>query len=282
MAKSNSRALLCIALALSCSLSFPCTSGLAAEARKQGSLKKGFCVTTRKKSNWQKKLELLDAKWFYSWGSGMPEGVPDGVEFVPMVWGKFQPERNKAIPRLTELAKEKKVKFLMGFNEPDQSDQSDMGVEQALDLWPKLEETGLPLCSPGCVHPDRQWMKDFMKQADERKFRVDYVCVHSYAGPNAKALVQRLHKVHEMYGRPIWITEFAVGDWQAKKAGDNKHSPQRIAKFMRELLPMLEDLDFVHRYAWFSASPNSAALGTSALFNEDGTLTDLGKLYRDF
>lgn len=259
-----------------------CTTAPAAEASRKGSLKKGFCVTTREKSKWQEKLKAIDAKWFYSWGANVPEGVPEGVEFVPMIWGKFNPERSPTLSKLKDLGQQKKVNYLMGFNEPDQESQSNIGVETALELWPKLEETGLPLCSPGCVHPDRRWMIDFMKEVEERNLRVDYVCVHSYGGPSAKHLVQRLRKVHKMYNRPIWITEFAVGDWQAKKAEDNRHSPEKVAQFMKELLPMLEKLDFVERYAWFSASTDSAALGTSALFHKDGSLTELGKLYRSF
>ena len=282
MFTSKSRPLFSITLALFCYFAFISPGSLAAESSKRVSLKKGFCVTTKGKNQWQEKLEALNAKWFYSWGAKKPEGIPEGIEFVPMMWGRFNPEQNQRLLKLAALGKQSELQFLMGFNEPDQHDQSDLSVEEAISLWPHLEKTGLPLCSPGCVHPDRQWMIDFMKEVEERKLRVDYVCVHSYGGPNAKALVQRLRKVHKMYGRPIWITEFAVGDWQAKEAGANKHSPEKVARFMRELLPMLERLEFVHRYSWFSASTDSPALGTSALFNKDGTLTKLGKLYSSF
>lgn len=257
-------------------------AGHAAEPSGRASLKKGFCVTAREESRWQEKLAALNVKWFYSWGSNKPAGIPAGVEFVPMVWGGFNPDENARLQQLAEQGKDEEVRFLMGFNEPDQHDQSNLSVEQAIRLWPHLESTGLPLCSPGCVHPDRQWMIDFMSQAEERGLRVDYVCVHSYGGPSPRHLVDRLRKVHEMYGRPIWITEFAVGDWQARQVSENRHSPRQVAAFMKEVVPMLEELEFVHRYAWFSASPDNPALGTSALFDEDGRLTDLGRLYRSF
>ena len=65
-------------------------------------------------------------------------------------------------------------------------------VEEALALWPRLMETGLRLGSPGCVHPDRDWMKAFMKGVDEKRLRVDFVTVHSYGGLNADALMQRV------------------------------------------------------------------------------------------
>ena len=125
-------------------------------------------------------------------------------------------------------------------------------------------------------------MIDFMKGVDQRKLRVDCVCVHSYGGPNANGLLDRLEKIHKMYHRPLWITEFAVGDWKAETAEQNKHSPQQIARFMSEVLPMLGKASFVDRFAWFSANQDNRALGTSALFDGDGKLTELGEIYRSF
>jgi len=141
-------------------------------------------------------------------------------------------------------------------------------------------EVGVPLLSPACAHPDREWMKQFMDEIDKRGYRVDFVGVHSYGGPSAEGLMTRLEKVYQMFGRPVWITEFAVGDWNAKSASENKHRPEKVAKFMREVLPALESAAFVDRYSWFSASQDSKPLGTSALFDDQGELTPLGELYR--
>ncbi|MEQ8208292.1 MAG: glycosyl hydrolase [Lacipirellulaceae bacterium] len=251
-------------------------------AERRASKKKGFCVTTKKGSDWQKKISALDAKWFYSWGAQKPKQVPRNVEFTPMIWGRYALNSPKTLANLKAQGNRKEVRFLLGFNEPDQPKQSNLSVEEVIALWPQLEAIGLPLGSPGCVHPDRDWMNRFMAEVEAKNLRVDFICVHSYGGPSAKAFVKRLRDIHENFQRPIWITEFAVGDWTAKTANENKHSPKRVAQFMRELLPMLENLDFVHRYAWFSASTESAALGTSALFHKDGSLTELGRIYRDF
>jgi hypothetical protein len=139
---------------------------------------------------------------------------------------------------------------------------------------------GLPLGSPACVHPDREWMKAFMRGVEARGLRVDFVCVHSYGGPNADALIKRLEDVHNLFQRPIWITEFAVGDWQAKTRAANRHSPASVMGFLKDVLPRLDACEFVERYAWFPAHPDNAPLGSSALFNEDGSLTPLGEAYR--
>ncbi len=199
-----------------------------------------------------------------------------------MIWGRIGKNAQPKLDRLKAAGEQGEIRYLLGFNEPDQHNQSDLSVNEALEIWPKLMQTNLPLGSPGCVHPDRHWMVDFMSGVQARDLRVDFVCVHTYGPPNADGLVNRLRKVHEMFGKPIWITELAVGDWQAKDVSENKHSPEIVAKFMRELLPKLEKLDFVHRYAWFSAKPDNKALGTSALFNSDGSLTELGRIYSEF
>ena len=157
--------------------------------------------------------------------------------------------------------------------------QANMSVLRALEAWPYLMQTCLRLGSPAAVHAHKEWMQEFMKQAEAKNYRVDFVCVHWYGSPNVRSLVNRLREVHKMYGKPIWITEFAVADWKAESREQNRYSPEVVLSFMRELLPKLDDLDFVERYAWFSASEGDKALGTSALFREDASLTTLGQFY---
>lgn len=194
-----------------------------------------------------------------------------------MIYGRMKTE---SITQAGEIFRAKKFQQVLGFNEPDHKDQSDMTVEQALNLWPTLMELGVRLGSPGCAHPDREWMKGFMAGVDERKLRVDFVTVHSYGGLDADALIKRLESVHQMYQRPLWITEFGVGDWQAKTRAENRYQPEQIVTFMEKLLPRLDALDLVERYAWFPSKPDSSSLGPCALFAEDGSLTRVGEAYR--
>jgi hypothetical protein len=237
-------------------------------------------VTRDDNNGWLNRLRKLGGNWLYSWGATRPQQLPDSVDFAPMIWGKSSPEKlAERIEQLKPLVASGQVRTLMGFNEPDQHEQSNMTVEQVIELWPILMQLNVPLVSPGCVHPDREWMHAFMEQVEQHKLRVDYISVHSYGGPSADHLIKRLENVSATFGRPLWITEFAVGDWQAKTPQENKHSPQRVAAFMRELLPELDKLKCLDRYAWFSASPSSAPLGTSALFDDTGQLTPLGEIY---
>lgn len=250
----------------------------SAQAAGVSSAKKGLGIGIKSK-DWEDRLKELRVKWFYTWNYNIPDGAPEGSAFVPMVWGAWKdPE---PMIKAAEAAKAAGIKELLGFNEPDQKKQSNISVEQALALWPLLEKSGLRIGSPGCVQPDGDWMKAFMPAAAKQKLKIDFVCVHSYGGPSADALVKRLEMIHKLYGKPIWITEFAVGDWNAKSVEENRHKPESVLRFMEQVLPRLEKLDYVERYAWFPAARSSVSLGTSALFDETGKLTRLGECYRD-
>jgi hypothetical protein len=239
--------------------------------------KRGLGITTKPGSQWREKLERSGARWFYSWGPRAPESIPAGIEFVPMIWGRTGVEMQSKIP---ELLKQQGSKELLGFNEPDNSEQAKLTVEQALDLWPGLMKIGLPLGSPGCVHSDKEWMQAFMKGVAEKNLRVDFITVHSYGGLSVDELMKQLSSVHEKFQRPLWLTEFAVGDWEAKTRADNRYHPEQIVSFMEQALPRLDQCAFVERYAWFPAKPDDCALGPCALFNEDGSLTRVGETYR--
>jgi hypothetical protein len=83
--------------------------------------------------------------------------------------------------------------------------------------------------------------------------------------------------VYDQYKKPIWITEFAVADWSATT--QSKYSESQVIDFMEDILPALDDLPYVERYCWKTRTTSDTNMGTSALFNDDGTLTRLGKVY---
>jgi len=204
-----------------------------------------------------KTLKDLNVDWLYTWGGKKPTNLLPSVDFVPMIWGYWG--KPQSIQKTADAAKESGIKTLLGFNEPDGKKQANMKIEKALKAWPHMMETGLRLGSPACVHPDREWMKGFMTAAKRKDLQV-----------------------HKLYGKPIWITEFAVGDWNAKSPEANRYRPDKVLKFMEEVLPALEKRDYIEKYAWFPSGQKNNALGTSALFNFEGHLTKLGKFYRDF
>ena len=71
-----------------------------------------------------------------------------------------------------------------------------MSVDRALELWPQLEATGMPLVSPSPVHYDNDWMVEFMRRAGENNLRIDYLAFHWYGGTNAQYFLDLLDQVY--------------------------------------------------------------------------------------
>ena len=222
----------------------------------------------------------LVTNWYYNWGvtpstKGMPTSDPS-MHFMPMIWGWY-PEKT---PAILEGLRAQHPSILLGFNEPDHRDQSNIPVNVALDAWPQLEGIATELVSPAAANPLGPWMQQFMEGVEKRKLHVDSIGVHGYPGPSSMHFLDTLHRVHDLYRRPIWVTEFAVADWQAKQGVANRYSVSQTAEFMEEVCTEMDKIPWIKGYAWFPfAEKSSNALQTSTLFDADGNLNNLGKIY---
>ncbi|MGW7518605.1 glycosyl hydrolase [Streptomyces sp. NPDC054796] len=222
-------------------------------------------------------LKDSGATWYHNWTStsgGLTP--PEGVEYVPTIWGPGSVTED-------ELTKAKQEgKHLLSFNEPDQPTQSNITPEKALELWPKLEKTGLKLGAPavsGDADKAGGWLDRFMKGAEERNLRVDFIPVHWYGsdfGPEATDhLAGYLKRVHEKYKKPVWLTEYALTDFTKDKP--RYPSEKEQTAFLTSSTKMLGDLDFVERYAWSALSKQTSPTG----LYDGATVNESGKIYRD-
>ncbi|GAA3197421.1 glycoside hydrolase family protein [Actinocorallia longicatena] len=221
----------------------------------------------------QKALTGSGACWFYTWSPNDWFGAPPGVEFVPMIWS------GRDIGKVGEV----RGKTLLGFNEPDLAGQANMSVEEALNLWPQLQKTGMRLGSPAPVWggdiPGR-WLDQFMTGARQRGLRVDFIALHFYTknydtATAVNELKTYIQRVRARFGKPIWLTEFALINH------DNGMSYPPVgqqAAFVRAATSMLTALPYVERYAWF-ALPNTRGNGTG-LMTDDGTPTEPGREFQ--
>ncbi len=277
MSKHSRREFLQSAIALT-ACTFPLSTCLAVDPPKpaaQPSGKKGVGHGTKNEKDWAR-VKSLNVSWLYNWGSTFAAGKPKEIEYVPMIWSG---KEAKNVRSRVEAVKAQKHQTLLGFNEPDKKEQANMTVAQALELWPALMASGMRLGSPGAAHPDKEWMKEFMAKAVEKKYRVDFVCVHWYWLPKPADFLGKLRAINKLYNLPIWITEFAVADWETTKEKPNQFSEDEVAAFLQKVLPELEKTPYIERYAWFPSGPNFPALSSSALFDKDGNLTKVGKVY---
>ncbi|MET8454661.1 glycosyl hydrolase [Streptomyces sp. NPDC005209] len=215
--------------------------------------------------------------WYFNWASSTgPVAKPDGVEYVPMIRGPgsvTDAELGQAAQQGTEL---------LGFNEPDSGTESNMTPEQALDLWPRLQATGLRLGAPAVstgADVAGGWLDRFMTGAAERGLKVDFIPLHWYGadfGPDAaNQLRGYLQAVHDRYHKPIWLTEYGLIDFS--QGTPRYPSQQEETDFIKSSTTMLNGLDFVERYAWFTLSTQTCPTGLY-----DGTTANAaGQAYRD-
>lgn len=227
-------------------------------------------------------LAASGASWYYNWGP-TPSGIttPPGVAFVPMI-------KNAAYVNATVLHEVKQEgDTLLGFNEPDQSGEADMTVQQAIDLWPQLEATGMELGSPAVsygTNSTSSWIGQFMLEAQARHYRVDFITVHWYGqehfsdvNVNVNALHNYLEQTYALWGKPIWITEFALTNFQHGSPVYPTEAEQ--AAFLTAATEMLATLPFVQRYAWYGLSAAGSSKGTTSLFDSAAVPTLVGEAY---
>ena len=228
----------------------------------------------------------LLTSWYYDWRikpatKGIPPTAPS-MRFLPMVWG-WNPEKT---PTVLETLRAQHPTILLGFNEPDRPTQSNIPVKVALDAWAQFEGIAAELVSPAPANAHGPWMQEFMNGVHQRKLRIDSIAFHSYPGPDPEGFLHSLHTLHQMYERPIWVTEFAVADWQAKHGAANRYTVRQTAEFMKTVCTELDKLPWIRGYAWFPVAGDSRqiaagshALATSVLFDDEGNLTPLGEIY---
>ncbi len=233
--------------------------------------KKGF-VYSSKDDTAPMKIYSLKPSWYYNWGPKPTVGIED-IPFTPMIWSAKNAKDKSLVNSFISYNKQE----LLGFNEPDRADQSNMTVDEAIDLWSGLVNTRRRIGSPATSSNATVaggWFDLFM----QRNPKVDFIAIHWYASPKPDSLLNIVDTLHSKYNLPIWITEFAVADWKIP----NKYTTNQVADFMKQIIPELEKREYVEKYSWKTRTISDPNMGSSSLFYDDGSLTDLGKLYSTF
>ncbi|CAK0786607.1 hypothetical protein CVIRNUC_009821 [Coccomyxa viridis] len=244
---------------------------------------------------------LKDARlsWTYNWWYSMHSGttLPSGTQFVPMIYAA-----SDATTANLNTAKSYKTGIVLGFNEPNEANQADNTVAQAIAAWPTLMASGLRLGSPALSASENgtdpnSWIGQFMQQINQKAYHVDFMTVHwygnlSYFGDPTAAtasLQAYLQGYYNSYQRNVWLTEWCLADFG--NATNNYAFTfatynQQVA-FLQQAVPMLNSLSFVERYAWYFLSPdqtydgqNGLPLDTASLYTSSGSETPTGAAYR--
>ena len=217
---------------------------------------------------------LTNSTWYYNWGSH-PTINPLNAqksynqEYVPEKWG--------AGGMWNGVYTIEDACHLMGYNEPDHTEQSNVSVEKAIEEWPLMMKTGMRLGSPATT--DFSWLYSFMNQCRQRNYRVDYVVIHAYwGGLSASEWYDRLKNVHERTKRPLWIKEWNNGANWTKESWPSSQSEQ-YAKQLRDLtdiVNMLDTCSFIERYSIYNWVEDKRMI-----IDKTGKLTPAGEFYAD-
>jgi hypothetical protein len=236
--------------------------------------------------------------WAYNWGRRNTNPLPQNTIFHPMQWGNFSWDIGSNQGPIWQEYPAWRTRadgiHLLGFNEPDRTDQSNISLATVINLWPRLQELDLPLTSPspGTIGGDGGWLDSFYSQADALGYRVDYTAVHAYPGPSSGSSNNLVNFVTSAYtyhskNRPVWLTEFSFVDW----GGNQSWSEEDNYNCLAEFLWRAENLTALRKYSLFvfteSAEhpqpPNAWQDVTPAprsnSLDINGNLTAFGKLY---
>lgn len=241
--------------------------------------KKGLGIPTES----QYMMQDMGASWYYNWSSRPDDRVKDGLDFVPMIWNMENDSR-----LLEETVQN--CGTVLGYNEPDRTDQANISAEIAAGQQHLFTESGLRVGAPAASYPPSWNNEWFAAYADAVNWdEIDFIPIHCYmdwADGTADTLLKAVDETYKTYGKPIWITEFAIARWDADYPcfnGTDTEKNQEVADYMKEVIDGLEKRDYVERYAWQHFDVGDYAGGASALYDNndtEGTLTDLGRLYR--
>ena len=221
--------------------------------------------------------------WFYKWSNNGSSDM--SREYTPMAWGKGAADDLNDI----EIIKQKyKSTHLLAFNEPDNcNDQSGQYgnmcvVDTSLVYYKNLLKTGLRMVSPATRQGEVfSWLNEFNYKAENQDIRIDVIAVHWYDwtsnpenSPNANPqdiynrFVNYLENVHNLYGLPIWITEFNA----------NRYRNEWVHRqFLQLALPYLEETEYIERYSFFPPVTDQADF-----FDENNNYTQIGEFYSNF
>lgn len=149
---------------------------------------------------------------------------------------------------------------LLAFNEPDINNLSPKQAATAYMnyMQPFASSTvklGAPAVTNGGPPTGLTWLGQFLGNCTS--CTIDFVPIHWYCGYNNinyfTSYIQQAHQAAN--GRNIWITEFQGDDVSCSTPATDTQQ----GEFMDTVLPWLDSLSYVERYAYFMATKSSSS-----------------------
>ncbi len=219
----------------------------------------------------------LDATTYYDWNIG--GGSSENVEYAAI-------RQNGGWPGWDAINNKQGITHLLGFNEPDRPDQSNMLMATIKAQWPSFMNSGLRVGSPAWSSAwtglsDGGNLFDFVDWCDANGHRLDFVALHCYwGGKSPQSWYNDLKYIHERTGRPLWITEWNNGaNWTTEwwPDADRTYTTANAAKQLNDMKGILQVMDtasFIERYFIYDWVQDCRAMVLSS------GLTEAGKYYK--
>jgi hypothetical protein len=197
---------------------------------------------------------------------------PDPDLFTPMVWCSATLET--PVPLYV-----KRPYVMIGFNEPDSITQCGISPLVAAERYGTLMRLNPPpnqLTSPSCASGDTTWYKNFFIECkrlypSEPRCGITIMNVHYYVC-NIDSLMRHLNKIHDEFGMPIYLTEWACNL-------PSQNTSVSIQKdYMQRAVEILEVTPWVLMYYWFR-SHIPANNGLIDVIRGTEVIADLGSFY---
>ncbi|MFT3740746.1 MAG: glycosyl hydrolase [Breznakibacter sp.] len=217
--------------------------------------KKGWCGTG---SGGYTDGGRVNGTWYYSWSAD--QYTTNNLEYAVI-------KQNASWPGWTEINGKQHVSHLLGYNEPDKSDQSNLTYDYVMGQWPEFMKSGLRLGAPATSDPFNSWSEiTFVRECDTRGYRVDVMAIHAYWNKTATQWYNDLKYVYDRTGKPIWITEWNNGaNWTSHSFSDSPTliTDANATKQLNDLKAILNVLDttrFVERYSIYNWVQDARAM----------------------
>lgn len=204
--------------------------------------------------------------WAYDWNYASDGTLPEGIEYVPMLWGaKMFGGWDSAVQSALAAGST----HILGFNEPDEPSQANMPVDQAVGYFrqyitPYGDRATLvsPAVTNGPAPMGLSYLDSFLASCSN--CNVSAMAVHWYgnSADEFKSFVGDAVQLAQQHNLPeVWITEFSLND----------DSTSATTAFLQEVIPWLDAQPVVGRYAYFMCGDGHLLSGN--------VLSDIGHVY---
>ena len=222
--------------------------------------------------------------WSYNWANtyaSSQEGKYQqyGIHYVPMCWNNSYSAASIAAYYADHATQQN---YLLGYNEPNLTDQANMTPSQAAEHWDDVvaiaKSNNARLISPAMnwgtlsgYSNGVQWLQEFFTKVNPND--IYGIAVHIYMNV-AKSTLGDLQR-YKVFGKPLWLTEFCAWEGCSSSAAQ--------CQFMCQCINSLEQDNDLERYAWFiprggyatEAEPYMSLLTKTKPY----ALTERGKLF---